>query len=362
MAEKAKKDLKSKKVTDNKTKKEVTKKEVTKKVKKEEKDNKVLLWFKDNSKPLIFGLVGLVLGLVIMGCFMPGRVAKLSNGKQVVLELKNGSITAEDLFEELKKSGGLTALINLMDNSILDDKYDLDEDAEKYAKEQSEYYYKMYSQYYGLTKEQFLSQNNFEDEAAFFDYLKKEFLYQRYYEDYLKSLITDAEVEDYYNKEVFGARTVYVFSSTKEKNSLESVRKQLKKGTKISKLEDKYEDVVVNELGEVDFTAATSYSEEFISALKDLKANQYSKVFKDSTFGYVVLYVSEVKDVPALVDAEDKIIEVLSQKKDSEDETLYYKAFQELREAYGMKFYDEELEKQYNASMKPYLEGTKESE
>ena len=246
-----------------------------------------------------------------------------------------------------------------MDQAILNDKYDLKEDAEKYADEQSAYYFNMYEQYYGYTKEQFLESNNFKDENDFREYLKNEFLYNRYYQDYLASIITDEEVEQYYNDNVFATKHVYVFSSTEKKHNLENVRKQLKKGTKISKLEDKYSDVVINELGDVDFVSAGSYSAEFVKQLKSLEANTYSKVFADDTFGNVVIYVSEVKEKDALVDVEDKIIEVLGQQKDEADESLYYRAYQELREAYGMKFYDDALEKEYQAAMDPYLNAKK---
>lgn len=357
------KEVNTKKVND-KNKKAPAKKAPVKKVVKKNGENKVLVWFKNHKRELISGVVGLVVGIIIMVLLTPTRIAKLSNGKQVVLELNNTSITAEDLYEELKSSGGLSALINLMDSAILNDKYDLEEEAQKYADEQSVYYYNMYEQYYGYSKEEFLEANSFETEDDFIKYLKNEFLYNRYYEDYLASIITDEEIEEYYNNKVFGTRHVYVFSSTEKDNSLEKVRKALKKGTKISKLEDKYEDVVVNELGEVDFTMASSFSAKFIENVQSLGKNQYSQVFEDDTYGYVVIYVSDVKDKVELVDAEEDIIDVLSAEKDAQDETLYYKAYQELREAYGMKFYDEVLEKEYEEAMKPYLEEktTKESE
>ena len=345
---------KNKKPVDNKTKR-VEAKQVEVKKTKVKRPNKLLLWVKDNRKPLLFGLVGVAIGCVTMLVLSPVTSAKLSNGEQVIVELKNGDITAEDLFEELKRTGGLSALINLMDNSILNDKYDLDKEAADYAKTQAQSYYTMYESYYGYTKEQFLEANGFATEEAFLDYLENEFLYNRYYEDYLKSIVTEKDIQDYYKKEVFGAKKVYVFSSTEKKHSLESVRKELKKGTKASKIEKKFKDVVINEL-EIDFTTVANYSDTFVTTLKGLEANKYSKVFADDTYGNVVLYVTEVKETPELKDVEDKIIEVISAKLDAEDDTLYYKAYQELREAYGMKFYDDLLEKEYNDSMAPYLE------
>ena len=174
MAKEAKKNVteeKNKKPVDNKTRR-VEARKIEEKKSKTKRPNKVLLWVKNNRGTIIVCLVGVLVGMGLMYVISPNRIAKLSNGQQVIVELKNDEITAEDLFTELKRTGGLSALINLMDNSILNDKYDLDKEAEEYAKSQSEYYYNMYEQYYGYTKEQFLESNNFASEEKFKDYLK----------------------------------------------------------------------------------------------------------------------------------------------------------------------------------------------
>ena len=327
----------------------------------ENRENKALIWFKDNKRPLTFMAIGIVIGILLMGIFWPERIAKTKDGEEIIVKLNNADITADDLYNKLKSSGGLSALLDLVDNAILTDKYELGTEADDYAKEQSEYYYNMYEQYYGYTKEEFLSGNGFEDENAFLDYLKEQYLFEKYYKDYLSSLVTETEVENYYKDNVFGDKYVYIFSSTDKDNSLEKVRSAIKKGTKISKIEDKYDDVVVNELGEVNF-ATTGFSDTFYSELMKLGKEQYSKVFEDETYGYVVLYVSEADEKPELKDVKDQIIEVLGEEKGSEDSTLYYKAFVELREAYGIKFYDDKIKKEYDKTMKEYTTKNTEEE
>lgn len=334
-----------------KTTKNNSKQVVENKKSKEVKENRFFTWVKENNKSLIFMVIGIIIGVLVMGILWPERIAKTKDGEEIIVKLKNASITADDLYSELKSNGGINALLQLVDSAILNDKYDLDKEAKEYAKEQSEYYYNMYEQYYGYTKEDFLSGNGFKDETAFLEYLEEQYLFEKYYNDYLGSLVTDIEVENFYKDKVFGDKYVYVFSSTNEKNSLEKVRSAIKKGTKISKIEDKYKDVVVNELGEVNF-ATGSFSENFYNELMKLEKEQYSKVFQDETYGYVVLYVSEADKKPELKDVKDQIIEVVGQEKGNTDSTLYVKAFDELRKAYGMKFYDDALKKEYDKTIK----------
>lgn len=342
-----------------KTTKKVSKGKVENKKSNKAVENRFLIWLKDNRKSLLFMVIGIIIGVLVMGILWPERIAKTKDGEEIIVKLKNTEVTADDLYEKLKSSGGLTALLDIVDMAILNDKYDLDKEADDYAKEQSEYYYNMYQQYYGYTKEQFLSGNGFADETAFLTYLKEQYLFEKYYSDYLASLVTDTEVENYYKDKVFGDKYVYVFSSTEKKNSLEKVRSAIKKGTKISKIEEKYDDIVVNELGEVNFST-TGFSDEFYKQLMKLEKEQYSKVFEDETYGYVVLYVSESDEKPELKDVKDQVVEVIGKEKGDADSTLYYKGYIELREAYGIKFYDDKLREEYDKTMKEYT--TKETE
>ena len=59
--------------------------------------------------------------LMISGC---GRIPKLSNGDEAVVTMKDGSkISANELYEEMKKDYALETLLNMVDKQILEDKY-----------------------------------------------------------------------------------------------------------------------------------------------------------------------------------------------------------------------------------------------
>lgn len=320
---------------------------------KKNSDNKFIGWLKNNQINLLYGLAGLIIGVLVMGILWPERVAKLENGEQVVAEVDTIQVTADDIYGKLKTTEGLNVLVSMIDSSILKSKYEIDEEANEYATTQAEQYYTMYENYYGMTKEDFLSGSGFKDEEEFLDYLREEFLYQKYYEDYLASLVTEDEINDFYKDEVFGERKIYVFSSANKDNSLEKIRKSLKNGTKPTKLKDKYDDVTFNEIESITFDAE-GYSETFLKEVAKLEKGKYSAVFQDDNYGYTVIYVNSVKDVPELKYAEDSIISILGARKDAQDANLYYKAFIELREAYKLKFYDEDLETLYEEQMSAY--------
>ena len=100
------------------------------------------------NKKKIFALV-LVLTLMLTGC---GKVATLKNGEEVVAKMDGKKITANDLYDELKKQGGAVTLTNMIDSFIVNKEIKTDDDAESYADSQLSSYkqsYKSYGQDFG---------------------------------------------------------------------------------------------------------------------------------------------------------------------------------------------------------------------
>ena len=316
--------------------------------------DKIKAWLVDNKKCLIYGICGLIIGLVVMRAMWPTRIAELEDGTQPVVEINGEIITADDLYNELKQGSGLTALLNLIDNKILENMYDVEDEAAEYAKNQSEYYYSIYESYYGYTKNEFLDANGFADEDAFITYLKDDYVVQKYYQEYLENLLTDKEIEEYYDESVFGDKTVNIYYSAEEENDLESVRDALKDGATFDEIKSEYPEITATELGTVSFNSTPNYSDAFNEQLLALETDEYSRVFEDDTYGHVVMSVTSVADKPSLEDAKDGIVEVLSAEKNEEDENLYYKAFIELREENGIKFSKTSLQAQRENYKKQY--------
>lgn len=320
---------------------------------KEENGNNFM---KNNKNVIVAFAAGVLITGAICGILWPSRIAKLSDGSEVVASINGTSISADALYSELNSRGGLSTLLEMIDEEILRNKYNLDKEAAAYADEQSKGYYEQWESIYGYTKEQFLSNNGFKTEDDFLHYLENEFYKNKYVEDYLNSKVKDEDVETYYNDVVKEERRAYVFYTTEDDKDLTKVKKSLEKGTAIDKLSDKYSSLTYRDLGNVNFNSYNMYTDKFLTELNKLKKGEVSKVFTDENFGNVIIYVSDVKEKEEFDTVKDQIRSNLAQKMNEEDSNLYYRAFQELRKEYNLKIEDQNIQKEYDE----FIETTKE--
>ena len=57
-----------------------------------------------NKRIIVIAFVwGLALGLTIMAFFIPDRIAKLSNGEEVIVTIGEKNITADELYKDMKQ-------------------------------------------------------------------------------------------------------------------------------------------------------------------------------------------------------------------------------------------------------------------
>lgn len=322
---------------------------------KKKSGNKVIEELKFRKNELCYLAIGILVGVLVMGIFWPKRIAKLANGEEVVVEIKGYKFTADDLYNEMKSIYGTNdALFNLVDLTILKDKYpDLDEEATKEAEKNRDGIYETYLNYYGYTKDEFLSANGFKDEDDFLNYLKGQFYYEHYYTDYIKSTITDKDIEEYYNKHVFGEKSVYVFTSSK-KEDLETVRKNLKANKSFKKIKEANSNGNSYTFDAITFRDIDSLSQTILDKIGVTEKGKYSKVFEDDIYGNVVVYVLDEKEKEALKDIKDELLDMMVKEKQQSSETLYYKAFINLRDEYEMKIYDADLKKSYEETIEQF--------
>ena len=232
------------------------------------------------------------------------------------------------------------------------------------VKESAESYYSIYEQYYGTTKEEFLSSNGFGSEAAFLEYLKLQYRRNKYSEDYVKSLVTENEVNDFYEKEVYGDintkhMLVRVDSSAteEEKTEAENLAKEiiskLDEGKTFDELKEEYKDkITYEELGYKSYNA--SLESAYMKEMESLSNESYSKTPVKTSYGYHVVYRIDQKEKPSLEDVKEEIIDSLAATKSSEDKNLNYIALDKMRTEAGIKFHDTVLEKKYNTYIEQY--------
>ena len=367
----SKKGTKKNAISKAETKKE---KKVVKEVKKEEKKNtnkkeydKLFKFydFIDKYRLAIYGVIGGVLATVLVVILIwPDRIAKLENGLEPVASIDGLTVTAEDLYEDMKEIYSVSNLLDIIDNKILEEKYPETDEMNTELNDQAEKYYNMYNQYYGYSKEEFLTKNGFGSERAFIEYLRLQYRRAQYTDDYIKEQITDKEIEKYYEDKVYGdINTKHILvkvsssATDEEKKEAENLAKEiitkLNEGKSFDEVKDEYKDkITYEELGYKAYNA--SLESAYMEAMQKLENNSYTKEPVQTSYGYHVIYRIDQKEKPALKDVKEEIITSLVSEHKSEDTSVQYKALEKMREDAKLKFTDTVLEKKYETYKSQY--------
>ncbi len=318
----------------------------------------------------------ILIALLILGCTAGcGKVPKLSNGKEAVVSFEDTkiSISADDLYNEIKEKYALSSLIDMIDNSILLKEYPKsDSDAKKYADEQLESIKKYYvdddgkydeksllsalSQYYGISSLD-----------GFKEMLKLTYYRNKAVDDYAKNSITDKQVQKYYDEEYVGdisckhiliaPKTTDSMSDAEKKKAEEAalktakeVIKKLNDGAKFDDLAKEYSDDDSNKDkgGDLGYFNKGDMVTEFETAAYALKLNKYTTTPVKTKFGYHIILKTGAKEKEALDKVKNTIITTLADKAKEDDNTMQINALVELRKKYGMKIEDSSLSKQYS--------------
>lgn len=371
-----KKEVSKKGTKKNAVSKAETKKEekVVKEVKKEEKKNtnkkeydKLFKFydFIDKYRLAIYGVIGGVLATVLVVILIwPDRIAKLENGLEPVASIDGLTVTAEDLYEDMKEIYSISNLLDIIDNKILEEKYPETDEMNTELNDQAESYYNMYNQYYGYSKEEFLTKNGFGSERAFIEYLRLQYRRSQYTDDYIKEQITDKEIEKYYEDKVYGdinTKHILVKASSsatdEEKKNAENLAKEiiakLNEGKSFDEVKEEYKDqITYEELGYKAYNA--SLESAYMEAMQKLENNSYTKEPVKTSYGYHVIYRIDQKEKPALEDVKEEIITSLVSERKSEDTSVQYKALEKMREDAKLEFTDTVLEKKYETYKSQY--------
>ena len=316
--------------------------------------------------PIILFIVGFLLATLIFRCiFWPDRIATLKDGSQPVAKLKNKTITADDLYTEMKQYYSVNVLLNTIDDIILSKKYPSDNEMEEKIKSTAEYYYSTYEKNYGYTKETFLSQYGFNTEKDFLNNLRLDYRKNKYYDDYALKLVTDEEIQKYYREDVFGdvdSKHILVsiakdgeegLNDEEAKKLANEIIAKLDKGTSWDDVIKEYKDKIISEdLGYNAFNAELESA--YLKECKNLKVGTYSKTPVLTSYGYHIVYKIDQKDKPTLKDVKDDIKEVLAKQKKDADTNLFYKSLIKMREDAGLSFTDTKLGEEYTKYMSQY--------
>jgi foldase protein PrsA len=363
-----KKVVKEEKTSNDKIKKiqEKAKKETKMpKTAKSKKENFVKFFTTKNEKwNIICGFIGgLLLGLLIMVICMPDRIATLEDGTQPVASIDGKTITADELYEDMKDYYSVQMLLNTIDTSILNELYEEDDEMDEKVNSNAEYYLNAYNSYYGYSEDEALEAMGFSTYNQFLEALKLDYRKNKYLEDYIKENLTDSEIETYYKENVYGdINCQHILVATSDDDGLtddeakslaQEIITKLNDGTSWEDIQEEYKDQITYEdLGYQSWDA--SLESTFLDALKDMDENSFSTEPVQTSYGYHVIYKLDQKDTPSLDDVKDTIIENLVDEKEDEDEDLQYKALISLRKEHNLEFSDTVLKEKYEKYCKQY--------
>ena len=316
----------------------------------------------------LFVIAGAII-LTLTGC---GKSTKLQDGKEVVASINGYNVTAEDVYAELKDKYGVSVVVNKIDKEIANAEITDDKEATEYAENQIKSIKAQYEQY-KMDFTEALKNAGYENEKALKEAIiadrKKEIVLK----NYLKDELTDKEIKNYYDNEIYGEMTVrHILIKPEATDDMTTEDKKAAEDKALEKAKK-----LINELdGGADFaTLAKENSDdagtasqggllsnftkngvvsEFFDASLALKENEYTKEPVKTTYGYhIILKVSE-KEKPSLDSVEDDIKDTLVTNKLKEDTNLSVTAWNKIREKHNFKINDSAIQKSYDDVIKQY--------
>lgn len=320
---------------------------------------------------------------LVCGC---GKIPKLKNGEEAVVTFKNGDkISANDLYNELKDKYALEATVNLIDTKILEKEFKSEvKTAKEYAKSTIKSMKKSYGSEEKLL-EAIQTYTGLSTIEAYENSIYINYLQNKAAEAYAKTLVTDSQVQKYFDDIYFGdisINHILITPSVKSgatadetkkaeaeaKKKAEEVISKLNKAKKegknikeeFSKLAKEYSDDDATKkkdgaLGYINLNNLGTNYDELVNAAVKLKDGEYSSKVITTELGYHVILRVKQKSKGTLKDAKDNIKTILSQSTLSSDAQINIKAMQYYRKQYGVDIIDSNIENQYEKYMQSQL-------
>ena len=325
-------------------------------------------------KVLILG----VCSLLLCGC---GKIPTLSNGDEAVVTFKDGEmISANEFYEEIKNSFGLDTLLNMIDKYIFEAEFpDEIENGEAYAEAAIDQLRTSYGsdeellsalQYYG-----------YQTVEAYQNFVYISYMQNVAIEDYVRNNITDEELQDYYDNDVFPDMTISHIlitpdvtddmsdeeqeeAETAAQDTVESIIDQLNEANDngediesvFASLAEEYsEDDDTKDdggnLGEINIGDLDSNYDELIRAASELEDGEYSTEVITTELGYHVILKTATGEKASYDDSLEDMKDAITQDKLSEDQSLMVDAIRYYRDLYELDIVDSEMDSQYSIYM-----------
>ena len=318
---------------------------------------------------IVLGTVLLVFGS--LGC---EKKTELKGGEDELVTFKDSklNISTNDLYEKLKDKYGINFLIDMIDTNILNKEYEDSDSINDYVDIQVNSlrnYYKTETEFL-----EYINNYGYKNVDELKEYFKLNYKRNLVVKDYLKTLISDDDITNYYNDKITGdieAKHILVEvkttdsmtedekRTTKEdalKKAKEAITK-LNEGKTFEEVSKEYsdDDATKNNGGSMGFVNTLDLDDVTRQELTKLEIGKYSTEPLETEYGYEIFLKVSVKDKPKLEEVKTHIIETLTDEKLTKDSKLQYKAMEYIRDKYEFSIKDEDLEIYYENTMNNLL-------
>ena len=306
-----------------------------------------------------------------LGC---SKETKLEGGEKELVSFTDTklNISTNDLYEKLKDKYGINFLIDMIDTKILDKEFPDSDSINDYVNIQVnsiKNYYKTETEFL-----EYINNYGYKNEDELKEYFKLNYKRNLAIKDYLKTLVSEDDINNYYNNKITGdIETKHILievktTSSQTEDEKRTVKEEALKKAKeaIDKLnEGKSFDEVCKEYSGDDATKNMGGLMGFINTLNlddvsrqeltKLEVGKYSTEALETEYGYEIFMKVSEKDKPKLEDVKTHIIETLADEKLTKDSKLQYKGLEYIRDKYGFSIKDEDLQVYYENTMNNLL-------
>ena len=307
-------------------------------------------------KMILKGILLFTIVCFTVGC---GREIEVKNGSKVAVSMGGNKFTATEYYEDIKKDN-ISILIDRIDRSILEKTYQSDEKEKEAIDKQIEQiksvygantkdYTSIYKTYFGVDSEEELRER-----------LSLEYKRNLAVEDYIKKHLSKAEIQKYYDENIYGqVQASHILLNIEEgkeeetQKTIQTILEELEKGEDFSTLAKKYsqDKATASKGGDLGYFDLDTMPEELQNVLKSLEVNTYHKEAIQTELGYHIIQKTGQKDKPKKETVEDDIKEKLKTEKLQNSNTLYYETLRSFREEKKIKWNDDVLKKAYKEYM-----------
>lgn len=308
--------------------------------------------------------------LLMTGC---GKDVKLVNGENAIVTFKEGGISSNQLYDALKETQGAEKIMNLIDAHLLDLKYDETDEEKNYVKQNLKSVKEAAGEM-GASLEMYLSYYyGVGSEKAFEDYLALSFRRDTWTREYAKETITEKQINDYYEQEIYGdveashiLITVDVKSDATDDEKKDAEAAALKKANDlIEKLKNGEDFAKLAKENSKDATTAANggnlgkindgdMPDEVLDAVRSLKDGSYSTKAVKSSQGYHIVYKTSQAEKPELTDELTTEIKDIIANETAQSPAFQLQALKVLRERNEMKFIDTNLGDDFESLVSQY--------